>query len=47
MEIIKFDKNIAELEAIVEITKQITVDDLNDPTQLELVKENRKGIKEA
>ena len=28
MEIIKPDKNIAELEAIVEITKQITVDDL-------------------
>ena len=45
MEIIKFDKNIAELEAIVEITKQITVDDLNDPTQLELVKENRKELR--
>ena len=41
MEIVKFDQTKAELQEIVESTKNITATDLKDKAQLAVVKENR------
>jgi colicin import membrane protein len=43
----KFDPNIAELTAIVEATKNLTATDLEDKTQLALVKEKRIELKKT
>lgn len=43
----KFDPNIAELTAIVEATKDLTATDLEDKTQLALVKEKRIELKKT
>lgn len=42
-----FDPRIAELTAVVETTKNIVATDLEDPTQLATVKENRIVLKKA
>ena len=43
----KFDPTIAELTAIVEITRNITANDLEDKKQLAVVRENRIQLKNA
>jgi len=47
MEIEKFDPTEAELRAIVAVTEKITADDLEDPKQLAVVRENRIALKNA
>lgn len=43
----KFDPKVAELNAIVAETKNITADDLTDPEQLAIVKKNRIALGKA
>lgn len=43
----KFNPTVAELTAMVEATKGITVTDLADAKQLEVVKKNRLGLRDA
>lgn len=42
-----FDPTVAELTAMVEATRGITANDLEDPKQLSVVKENRISLKNA
>jgi len=45
--LVKFDQTIESLKEIVAITSEIKVDDLNDPTQIEIVSENRKKLRKV
>jgi len=45
--VINFDPTEAALRQIVELTKNITADDLRDRTQVELVRKNRIALKNA
>ncbi len=47
METIKFDPNIAELQAIVAATSKVTYNDLSNDTQLALVHDTRISLRDA
>jgi hypothetical protein len=47
MDITQFDPTVADLQAIVAETKNITADDLTDKSQLKVVKETRIKLRDA